>query len=133
MRALELTRNEAEWLVDLLEDCDPKAVGSWRHDLAAEIRTLFGMVQLKDQPASSPDLSKVPFWIQTRCAAITYECVSDCIDGVARHECVTRFSDTGECWVTTGIEPRNKIRKITAQQFDAVREAFFRRAESHKP
>ena len=43
-RNLALTRDEAEWLVDLLEDCDPVKVGSWRHDIATELRELFGMV-----------------------------------------------------------------------------------------
>jgi hypothetical protein len=48
-RMLPLTRTEAEWLVDLLEDCDPKKTGTWRHDLASEIRTLFGMVSLEEE------------------------------------------------------------------------------------
>lgn len=43
MRSLELNRNEAESLVDLLENCDPAETGTWRHDMAAEIRVLFGM------------------------------------------------------------------------------------------
>lgn len=42
-RNLALSRNEAERLVELLEDCDPKVAGTWRHDMAAEVRELFGM------------------------------------------------------------------------------------------
>lgn len=51
---LPLTRTEAEWLVDLLEKCDPKKVGTWRHDLASEIRTLFGMIPREDEQKNSP-------------------------------------------------------------------------------
>ena len=47
-----LTRTEAENLVDLLEDCDPKEVGTWRHDLASELRELFGMVSLEEEKES---------------------------------------------------------------------------------
>lgn len=46
---LKLARTEAEWLVDLLEDCDPKKEGTWRHDLAAEIRDLFGMTTREEE------------------------------------------------------------------------------------
>lgn len=45
-KKLTLTRTEAESLVDLLEDCSPVEVGTWRHNLAHEIRELFGMVDL---------------------------------------------------------------------------------------
>ncbi len=45
MRQLALTRNEAEWLVDLLEDCNPVETGTWRIDMAAEVRELFGMAK----------------------------------------------------------------------------------------
>lgn len=48
MRHLSLTRTEAEWLVALLEDCNPKTVGTWRHDLADEIRYEFGMGELSE-------------------------------------------------------------------------------------
>ena len=48
-RDLHITRQEGEWLVDLLEKCDPKKEGSWRHDLASEIRELFGMVTLEQE------------------------------------------------------------------------------------
>jgi len=50
MRNLGLTRDEAEGLVDLLEDCDPKLEGTWRFDLSIQIRELFGMtlVERKD-------------------------------------------------------------------------------------
>ena len=50
-RPLMLDRTEAENLVDLLEDCDPKKVGTWRHDMADDIRKLFGMISLKKERA----------------------------------------------------------------------------------
>lgn len=43
MRNLPISRDQAEWLVDLLEEADPAKVGSWRVDLSREIRELFGM------------------------------------------------------------------------------------------
>jgi hypothetical protein len=43
-RNLTLVRTEAEWLIELLESCNPEEVGSWRHDMADDIRKLFGMV-----------------------------------------------------------------------------------------
>lgn len=43
-RDISITRDEAENLVDLLEDSDPKVTGSWRYGLADEIRQRFGMV-----------------------------------------------------------------------------------------
>lgn len=43
MRFIALSRSQAEWLVDLLENCDPKEAGTWRHEMAAEIREAFGM------------------------------------------------------------------------------------------
>lgn len=43
MRKLLLSRDEAEWLVDLLEKCDLESEGTWRMDMASEIRKLFGM------------------------------------------------------------------------------------------
>jgi hypothetical protein len=46
-RNLTLVRTEAEWLIELLESCDPERVGSWRHDMADDIRKLFGMVSLE--------------------------------------------------------------------------------------
>lgn len=46
-RNLTLGRTEAKWLVELLEDCDPKVAGTWRHDMAAEVRELFGMAPLE--------------------------------------------------------------------------------------
>lgn len=48
-RAIKITRDEAEWLVDLLEDCDPEKVGTWRHNLASEIRLVFGMVTAEQE------------------------------------------------------------------------------------
>lgn len=54
-RNLQLTRTEAEWLVDLLEACDPLQEGTWRHDLAAEIRELFGMVPQETNHTRAPD------------------------------------------------------------------------------
>lgn len=55
-RNLSLTRDQAEWLVDLLEYCDPKTEGSWRHDLASEIREQFGMSprNIEAPPTPSP-------------------------------------------------------------------------------
>lgn len=47
MRQLDLGRDEAEWLVDLLEDCDPNKEGSWRFTMARDIRNLFGMISLE--------------------------------------------------------------------------------------
>ena len=44
MRNISISRDEAEWLVDLLEKCDRKTEGSWRFDLADQIRETFGMV-----------------------------------------------------------------------------------------
>ncbi len=49
MRDISLTRTQGEALVDLLEDCDPLVVGTWRHDIAADIRQAFGMVPLYRQ------------------------------------------------------------------------------------
>lgn len=43
MRNVSMSRDDAENLVDLLELCDPVKVGTWRHDLAANIREVFGM------------------------------------------------------------------------------------------
>lgn len=43
MKNVPMSRDDAENLVDLLEDCDPSKVGTWRHDLAANIREAFGM------------------------------------------------------------------------------------------
>jgi len=43
MRHLTLTRDEAEALVDLLEDCNPETQGTWRFNIADELRELFGM------------------------------------------------------------------------------------------
>lgn len=48
-RNLTLTRDDAENLVDLLENCDPKKEGYWRHILAADIREMFGMISLEDE------------------------------------------------------------------------------------
>lgn len=48
-RQLTLVRTEAEWLVDLLEDCDPAKIGTWRHLMAAEVRELFGMCSLEEE------------------------------------------------------------------------------------
>ena len=42
MQDLSLTRDEGERLVDILEACDP-LTEKWRHELASEIRQLFGM------------------------------------------------------------------------------------------
>lgn len=39
-----MTRDEAEWLVDLLEKSDPDKVGQWTLYLAANIRDVFGMI-----------------------------------------------------------------------------------------
>jgi len=44
MRSIELNRTTAEDLVDLLESCDPKKEGTWRWDLADDVRAAFGMV-----------------------------------------------------------------------------------------
>lgn len=46
---LTLGRTEAEWLVDLLENCDPAIVGTWRHDMAKDVRGLFGMCSLEQE------------------------------------------------------------------------------------
>lgn len=51
MRNLPLRRTEAEFLVDLLEDCDPTKEGTWRHDMAAEIRHIFGMCSYEEEMA----------------------------------------------------------------------------------
>lgn len=48
-RGIILSRNEAEDLVILLEDCDPKQIGTWRHDIAAQIRQNFGMVSFEEE------------------------------------------------------------------------------------
>lgn len=48
-RNLTLVRTEAEWLVDLLEKCDPVKEGSWRYDMASEVRRLFGMKNCREQ------------------------------------------------------------------------------------
>jgi len=48
---LILTRTEAEDLVELLENCDKKVVGSWRHDIADDIRKLCGMYSLEEEMA----------------------------------------------------------------------------------
>lgn len=48
MRTIELSRDEAEWLVDLLEDCDPFREGAWRALLAAQIRDAFGMCSMDE-------------------------------------------------------------------------------------
>jgi hypothetical protein len=44
VRSIEITRDESECLVDLLEYPDPKVVGTWGVDLAARIRETFGMI-----------------------------------------------------------------------------------------
>lgn len=49
MRNLLLTRTEAEWLVDLLESCDPEKEGTWRRAMAADIRDLFGMATREEE------------------------------------------------------------------------------------
>jgi hypothetical protein len=43
MITIRLFRTEAENLMDLLEDCDPKKEGTWRFDIADQIRETFGM------------------------------------------------------------------------------------------
>jgi len=45
MRKLTLTRTEADWLIDLLEDCDISTTGEWPHQMAQDIRQLFGLAQ----------------------------------------------------------------------------------------
>ena len=40
---IKLSRDQAEWLVDLLEEADPLEVGTWRVDLSESIRAVFGM------------------------------------------------------------------------------------------
>jgi hypothetical protein len=47
-KLLELTRTEADELIDLLEDCDIKKVGIWRHSIAADIRELFGYCSFEE-------------------------------------------------------------------------------------
>lgn len=47
MRQLDLGRDEAEWLIDLLEDCDLNKEGSWRFTMARDIRNLFGMISME--------------------------------------------------------------------------------------
>lgn len=49
IRGLHLGRTTAEELVKLLEACEPKAAGSWRHTLAADIRHEFGMITFEQQ------------------------------------------------------------------------------------
>lgn len=44
MKNVPMTRDEAEWLVDLLEKSDPDKVGQWTLYLAANIRDVFGMI-----------------------------------------------------------------------------------------
>lgn len=51
-RSIIIDRNEADWLIELLEDCDPTKVGTWRHDIAAEIREQFGY-PTRDQEAAN--------------------------------------------------------------------------------
>lgn len=59
MRNLPLNRTQAEWLVDLLEEgCDPAKHGSWRHDLSAEIRLLFGMCTREESEFVAEQLKK---------------------------------------------------------------------------
>jgi hypothetical protein len=53
-RQLTLVRTEAEWLIDLLESCDPEEEGSWRHDMADDIRKLFGMVSYEIEQTKQP-------------------------------------------------------------------------------
>lgn len=48
-RNLSITRDEAEQLVDLLEGSEPPSPGTWRFNLADEIRELFGMVPREKQ------------------------------------------------------------------------------------
>lgn len=47
-RQILLSRTQADALLDLLEDCDPAVVGTWRHDLADEIRTAFGYCSIAE-------------------------------------------------------------------------------------
>lgn len=54
MRKIELSRREAEWLVDLLEACDRQEVNNWRHGLAEEIRAKFGMKTFEQEYGSQP-------------------------------------------------------------------------------
>ena len=42
-RNIKINREQAEWLVDLLEELDPREVGTWRVDLSERIRSEFGM------------------------------------------------------------------------------------------
>jgi hypothetical protein len=57
-RSVELTRDEAERLVDLLEDCDLKVVGTWRHAIAEDIREAFGMITLDEERRLLAQLDK---------------------------------------------------------------------------
>lgn len=47
-KSLRLTRDEADWLVDLLEACDITTTGTWRHSIASELRETFGMVTFEE-------------------------------------------------------------------------------------
>lgn len=55
MKNVPMSRDDAENLVNLLEACDPAKVGSWRHDLAANIREVFGMVTLDQEAMLKPE------------------------------------------------------------------------------
>ena len=48
-RKLTLVRTEAEWLIDLLESCNPLEEGTWRHDMASDIRNLFGILSREEE------------------------------------------------------------------------------------
>lgn len=52
-RTLELTRDEAENLVDLLELGDPKTEG-WRFSVASDVREIFGMVSREEELKNYP-------------------------------------------------------------------------------
>lgn len=56
--SFSIDRTTAEWLVDLLEKCDPKESGTWRFDLASEIRQEFGMVTLEREKSYIKELQK---------------------------------------------------------------------------
>ena len=47
-RKITLGRTEAEWLVDLLEEADPRNTGIWRIELSRKIRASFGMREMQN-------------------------------------------------------------------------------------
>lgn len=58
MRTLELTRDEAELLVDLIEHQHPQEVDLRLAGVAAELRELFGMIPL-NHPEANPAMAAI--------------------------------------------------------------------------